>query len=241
MKCRRCLAPNPRDALNCYACGVRLQQFHVARRPRSIRPDAMRHYSAAPASVIRRQPWIDGLVLLSTGLFGLLLAYFLLDVAPAGGSPANILAGLRRMPNPLTAFVAPPRLMPPQPTGASQETRGVVTQVAEPRWSGAEGGREAPAGTAFFVVTAVIDNQGSQPIAYDLSDWAVQDAAGHEHDSVAFRGPGWLSDGRVDPGQRIQGAVAFAVPKGETAQQVRFSPEGLRAILRWDTAAAGAG
>jgi hypothetical protein len=241
MKCRRCLAPNPRDALNCYACGVRLQQFHVARRPRSIRPDAMRHYSAASDSVIRRQPWIDGLVLLSTGLFALLLAYFFLDIVPAGGSPATMLASLQRLPNPLTLFVAPPRLLPVQPAGASQETRGVVMQVAEPRWTATEGGREAPAGTAYFVVTAVIDNQGTQPVAYDLADWTLQDAAGRGHEPVSFRGSGWLSDGRVDPGQRVQGAVAFAVPKGETAQQVRFSPAGLRAVVRWDTAAAGAG
>jgi len=241
MKCRRCLAPNPRDALNCYACGVRLQQLPDARRPRSFRSDALRHYSAAPASVIRHQPWVDGLVLLSTGLFALLLASFLLDIFPAGGSPGAVLASLQRLPNPLSLFLPPPLLLPVQPAGATQETRGVVTQVAEPRWSGAEGGREAPAGTAYFVVTAVIDNQGSQPIAYDLSDWTAQDAAGSEHHPVALRGPGWLSDGRVDPGQRVQGAVAFAVPKGQTAQQIRFGPAGLRAILRWDTAAAGAG
>ena len=82
---------------------------------------------------------------ISTGLFGLLLAYFFLDVAPAGGSPANVLANLRRIPNPLTAFVAPPRLAPLQPTGASQEARGVVTQVAEPRWSGMAALRSADA------------------------------------------------------------------------------------------------
>jgi Domain of unknown function (DUF4352) len=239
MKCRRCLAPNPRDALSCWACGVRLQEFYAARRPRSFRPDAMRHYSAAPASVIRHQAWVDGLVLLSTVLFALLAAYFVLDVLPTGGSPATLLAALGRAPDAVTCLLTPPAVLPAQPAGTAQQARGVVTQVADVRLSATEGGREAGAGAQFLVVTAIIDNQGSQPIAYDLSDWTVVDGSGRAHDPEQLRGAGWLSAGRVDPGQRVQGALAFAVPQGEASHQVQFGPAGLRAVMRWDAAAPG--
>jgi hypothetical protein len=213
---------------------VRLQEFYAARRPRSFRPDALRHYSAAPASVIRHQAWVDGLVLLSTGLFALLVAYFVLDVLPAGGSPATLLAALGRVPDAVTRFLTPPAVLPAEPVGASQQAKGVVTQVADARLSATEAGREAGAGAQFLVVTAIIDNQGNQPIAYDLSDWTVVDAGGRTYDPERFRGAGWLSAGRVDPGQRVQGVLAFAVAQGEASHQVRFGPAGLRAVMRWD-------
>jgi hypothetical protein len=182
---------------------------------------------------------VDGLLLLSTGLFALLVAYFFLDVVPAGGSPATLLAAVGRAPDAVTRFLTPPAVLPAQPVGASQQARGVVTQVADLRLSATEGGREAGAGAEFFVVTAIIDNQGNQPIAYDLSDWTVVDASGRAFDPERFRGAGWLSAGRVDPGQRVQGALAFAVPQGEGSYQVRFGPSGLRAVMRWDAPAPG--
>ena len=234
MKCRRCRAPNPGDAMTCWACGVRLQRGQAGQRPRELRPDAMRHYSAVPASVIRHQPWIDGLVLLSTGLFGLLLAFFVLDVLPAGGSPGALLSSLGRIPNPLARLAPPPALLAPQPVGVPQAARGVVAQVVEPRWTASAGGLAAPAGTAFLVLGVVIDNQGAQPIAYGLEDWQVLDSGGRAHEAQPLRGAGWLSAGRVDPGQRVQGTIAFAVPQGDAPQQVRFSAPALRAVMRWD-------
>jgi hypothetical protein len=194
----------------------------------------MRHYSAVPASVIRHQPWIDGLVLLSTGLFGLLLAFFVLDVLPAGGSPGALLSSLGRIPNPLARLAPPPAQLAPQPVGVPQAARGVVAQLVEPRWTASAGGLAAPAGTAFLVLGVVIDNQGTQPIAYGLEDWQVLDSGGRANEAQPLRGAGWLSAGRVDPGQRVQGTIAFAVPQGDAPQQVRFSAPALRAVMRWD-------
>jgi hypothetical protein len=215
----------------------------------------MRHYSAVPASVIRHQPWIDGLVLLSTGLFGLLLAFFVLDVLPAGGSPGALLSSLGRIPNPLARLAPPPAQLAPQPVGVPQAARGVVAQVVEPRWTASAGGLAAPAGTAFLVLGVVIDNQGTQPIAYGLEDWQVLDSGGRATEAQPLRGAGWLSAGRVDPGQRVQGTIAFTVPQGgaplpqgdaplpqggaplpqgDAPQQVRFSAPALRAVMRWD-------
>jgi hypothetical protein len=205
-----------------------------------MRLDAMRHYSAAPASVIRHQPWVDGVVLFSTLCFGLLLAFFMLEVLPAGGSPLTMLSSIRQMQNPMLRLLPPPPLLPPQPVGVAQSNRGIVTQVAEPRWSSVEGGRDAGPGLQFLVLTAIVDNQSTQAIVHDLSDWIVVDGAGIVHDPERFRSAGWLSTGRIDPGQRVQGTLAFVVPKGDPGQQIRFSPPAMRAVLRWDAVAPAA-
>jgi hypothetical protein len=203
-------------------------------------PEAMRHYSAAPAAVVRRQPWIDGLVLLSTVLFGVLISSFILGVLPSGGSPKDVLASFTTIPNPLERFLPAAVLLPAQPVGSAQDARSVVAQVAEPRRSAAEAGREPGSGQEFLVVTAVVDNQGSQPFAYDLSDWKVFDSEGRAHEPVDLRNAaGWLSAGRVDAGQSVRGALAFAVPQGDPDLEVRFGPRSLRTIMRWDLPSAG--
>ena len=67
------------------------------------------------------------------------------------------------------------------------------------------------------------------------------DSGGRANEAQPLRGAGWLSAGRVDPGQRVQGTIAFAVPQGgaplpqgDAPQQVRFSAPALRAVMRWD-------
>lgn len=197
----------------------------------------MRHYSAAPAAVVAHRAWIDGLVLLCTISFGLLMGYFIVEVLPAGGSPQAVLASLLRLPNPLDRFAPAPTVLAPQAVGTAQEARSVVIQVADLRRSAAETGRAAGAGQEFIVVTVVVDNQGRQPVAFDLADWTVVDAAGGAREAEPFRGAGWLGGGRLDPGQSARGQLAFAVPRGDTVELVRFTATSLRTIFRWDVAA----
>ncbi|MDQ3702433.1 MAG: DUF4352 domain-containing protein [Chloroflexota bacterium] len=237
MKCRGCRAPNLRDAVTCWACGVRLQSPSVTRRPRSFRPDAMRHYSAAPAAVVAHRAWVDGLVLLCTISFGLLMGYFIIEVLPTGGSPQTLLASVLSLPNPLDRFAPAPTMLAPQAVGTAQEARSVVIQVADLRRSAAEGGREAGPGQEFIVVTVVVDNQGRQPVAFDLADWTVMDSAGGVRQAERFRSAGWLGSGRLDPGQSARGQLAFAVPEGDAVELVRFTATSLRTVFRWDVAA----
>lgn len=200
----------------------------------------MRHYSAAPAAVIQHRPWIDGLVLLCTLSFGLLVGYFIIEVLPAGGSPQTLLASVMRLPPPFNRLTAATAVPPVQPLGNTQEARGVVTQVVDPHRASIEGGREAGAGLEFLTVTVIIDNQGRQPIAYDLADWTVLDPGGQVREAERFRGSGWLGTGRLDPGRSARGRLAFVVPQGDAVQQVRFNATSLRAVFRWDGAAPGA-
>ena len=152
-----------------------------------------------------------------------------------------MLSSIRQLPNPMRSLLPPPPLLPAQPVGVAQSNRGIVTQLAEPRWSNVEGGRDAGPGLRFLVLTAIVDNQSTQAIAHDLSNWTVIDGAGMIHDPERFRSTGWLTSGRIDAGQRVQGTLAFVVPQGDPAQQIRFSPPAMRAVLRWDAVAPSAG
>ena len=236
MKCRRCNARNAPDSVTCWACGVRLRSSGLGRHlPVSFRPEAMRYYHSSSAAVGRHQAWLDGLVLVSTILFGLLLAYFVVEVLPgsisqARESPPSFL-NLR---SPLSFLAAPPRALPLAPLGAAQEHRGVVAQVVEPRRSPSEGGRQAGAGREFLTVTVVIDNQATQPLPYSLQDWKVRDSRGRTGNAQPIQGAGWLSSGTVEPSQRVQGTVSFLVPQGEAHPQISFSPSRLGAVMRWD-------
>jgi hypothetical protein len=199
-----------------------------------MQPDAMRHYSTTSAAVARHQPWVDAAVLVSTLLFGLLLALFVLEVAPTAGSPRAILASAFGPQGLIASLIPPPPALPLQPVGTAQSAQDVVAQVVEPRRSGAEGGREAGPGREFVVVTAVVENQSRRPISFSLEDWKIVDASGRPRSAEAIRGAGWLSGARVDPGMNVRGALAFAVAQGEGALEIRFTAPALQAMMRWD-------
>lgn len=91
MKCVRCRAENPRHSTACWACGIRLHHSGGARKSVGLRPEAMRFYSASSSAVREHHAWLDGLVLVSTILFGFLLVYFLADVLPAS-EPAGVVS-----------------------------------------------------------------------------------------------------------------------------------------------------
>jgi hypothetical protein len=121
--------------------------------------------------------------------------------------------------------------------GEAQELNGVVTQVAQVRRTKAEAGREAPAGQQVLTATVVVDNQGARPLAYNLNDWKVRDSRGRTITPQSINAQGWLSSGRIEPGQKVQGAVSFNIPETEAAPQITFSPSALGALLRWDATA----
>jgi hypothetical protein len=198
----------------------------------------MRYFSTASPPLERHRAWLDGLVLVCTVLFGLLLAYFITDVLPAGASPRTVADAVAVSLGDASRFLplGPPAL-PPRPVGAAQQVKGFVIQVAAVGHSPAEGGREAPRGSQFLTATVVMDNQGRQPISYSLADWKARDPRGRAHAAEPLRGAGWLSSGQVGPGQQVQAAVAFVVPETESTFQITFAPSGLGALLRWDTAA----
>ncbi|MGH2369387.1 MAG: hypothetical protein ACRDI2_14430, partial [Chloroflexota bacterium] len=147
MKCRSCQAESEADAVSCWACGVRLQRPPDGQRPLAMRPDAMRHYSTASAAIATHQPWLDGLVLISTILFGLLLGSFVVGVLPASGSPGGLTASLRRLANPLALLTPLPQVLPLEAAGVAQASRGFVAQIVQPYRSPAEGGITAGPGT----------------------------------------------------------------------------------------------
>ena len=234
MKCRRCRAENAPYSSSCWACGVRLSRAGAGQKGVGLRPEAMQYYHALASAPHRA--WLDGLVLLSTVLFGLLLGYFVAEVIPGAGAARGAASPRFDLRNPFGLVTRTYRTLPVRPAGEAQEMRGVVIQVAEPRWSLIEGGREAPAGSRFLVVTAAIDNQGRQPFTYALGDWRVRDARGRGLAAEALRGPGWLSGGRVEPGQQVTATIAFLVPESDHAVLVTFSPAAFRSVLRWSAA-----
>ena len=232
MKCWHCEAQNARDSSTCWACGIKLSRS--ARRAPTLRPEAMRHYTSASVAVERHRTWLDGLVLASTVLFGILLGHFVANVLP-NSSPLDQISSVMSA-GPL-GFINPNiRAMPVRPVGEAQELNGVVTQVAQVRRSKSEAGRDAPAGAQFLTATVVVDNQSQRPLAYNLNDWKVRDSRGRNITPQSFGSAGWLAGGRVSPGQNVTGAVTFAVPEGDVVQ-VTFSPSALGALLRWDAPA----
>ncbi|MGI8424741.1 MAG: DUF4352 domain-containing protein [Chloroflexota bacterium] len=192
----------------------------------------MRHYTSASVAVERHRTWMDGVVLGSTILFGVLLGYFVANVLPTNSPLERINAVVAAGP---LGFINPNiRALPLRTVGETQAVNGVVTQVAQVRRAKSEAGRDAPAGTQFLTATVVVDNQSARPLAYNLNDWKVRDARGRMVNPQAITNSGWLASGRVAPGQSVLGAVTFAVPEGETGTQVTFSPAALGALLRWE-------
>src|SRR5438093_2355082 len=91
MKCKRCQAVNVRGAQTCWACGVSLGRSGRNRRS-GYRPEAMRYYESNSITIGAHRAWLDGLVLISTIMFGLLLGYFLVDVLPRSGAGTTVRA-----------------------------------------------------------------------------------------------------------------------------------------------------
>ncbi|HEU5316904.1 MAG TPA: DUF4352 domain-containing protein [Chloroflexota bacterium] len=233
MKCWHCDAQNPKRSATCWACGIQLNRS--ARRAPSFQPEAMRHYTSASVALEQHRTWLDGLVLLSTILFGILLGHFVANVLPSSSPLDRWNAMLASGP---LGFINPNvRALPMRNVGEAQELNGVVTQVAQVRRAKNEAGREAPAGQQMLTATVVVDNQGARPLAYNLNDWKVRDSRGRTVTPQAISAQGWLSSGRIEPGQKVQGAVSFAIPESEAAPQITFSPSALGALLRWDATA----
>lgn len=232
MKCGKCGAQNVREAGTCWACGIHMNRKQGFRDRRAFRPEAMRHYSAGTAALTSHRTWLDGIVLISIVLFGLLLGSFAADVLPSANPTAQLSAMLDN--TPLSFITAPSRTLPLQPLGEAQQVNGVVVQVADARRSKAEAGREAAAGTQFVTATVVIDNQGSQALPYALGDWKVRDSRGRTIAAQTINSAGWLSSGRVAPGQQVMGSVTFAVPESDVSPQITFSPRALGTLIRWD-------
>ena len=231
MKCKRCNAMNPRGSRSCWACGVNLRKGRT--RLAAFKPEAMRFYNTSSVAIGDHHAWVDGLVLLSTIMFGLMLGYFLLDILPKSVAGAAAARPTFTLPSVLSFLSPSTEVRPPVPFGGAQEVQGVVAQAADPRRTKSEGGRQATAGNDFLAVTLVVDNQGKQPLSYNLSDLKVRDAKGRSHTAENIRGAGWLSGGTLEPGQRVQGAVAFLIPEGDPQPQLSFSPSPLRTTLRW--------
>ena len=121
-----------------------------------------------------------------------------------------------------------------RPIGEAQGVNSLITQVAQVRRAKSEAGRDAPTNSQFLTATVVIDNQSARPLPYNLNDFKVRDSRGRSITPQAINSAGWLSSGRVAPGQTVQGAVTFAVPESDAGLQVSFAPAGLGAQLRWD-------
>lgn len=241
MSCWRCQAKNPRGTMSCWACGVRLfSQTRARSDAPELQREAFRHYRTAWTASAQHRVWLDGIVLLSTVLFAALLVQFAVKIVPttlvADGqaTPSFSLA------NPFGVLTPTFRVYPALHAGGAQTARDVVTQVVEPRRTRQEAGVEAGAGLTYLAVTVVIDNQSRQVLPYDLSDWKVRDSQGHTRNAQSLRGAGWLSSGRIMPGQSVKGMVGFIVPETETTPQVQFSPAALRSVLRWDVPDSGA-
>jgi len=203
----------------------------------------MRHYRSSAAAIDAHRTWLDGVVLICTVLFGLVLGSFLVDVLPRGGTGAKVrLSGataqssrLGRL-NPLSMLFPSLEVRAAVPIGQSQEVKSIVTQAASPRRSKAEGGREASGGSEFLAATVVIDNQSKQTFSYNLSDFQMRDSKARVHNAENIRGAGWLSSGTIEPGQHVQGTVAFLLPEGDAQPQLTFTSNPLRTVLRWDVA-----
>lgn len=196
----------------------------------------MRYYRALPAPLAPHRFWIDGTVLLSTVLFGLLVGYFLLGVVPlstTGRSPRAMVGALLAAANPLALLAPPPRVLPVVPAGATHEVGGVVVQVTEPRRNASEASRQATPGAELLSVVAVVDNQGRLPLSFSLGDWQVVDSHGQTHAAETIDEAGWLSGGAVEPGATVQGRVAFRIPRDDAQPVVIFRPKTLHAVMRW--------
>ena len=72
-----------------------------------------------------------------------------------------------------------------------------------------------PAGRALYAVTFKLENAGQDPAPYDISPWAVQDAAGGQNRSqyVASLSGNLSNSGTLDPGTSLAGTIVYEVPK----------------------------
>ena len=231
MKCWHCSAQNLRQSATCWACGIQLHRS--ARRAMSFEPEAMRHYTTSSVAIEQHRTWLDGLVLLSTILFGVLLGHFVANVLPSASPLERFNAALAAGP---LGFINPNvHALPVRAIGEAQSVNGVVAQVAEAHRTKNEAGRDAPAGQQYVTATVAVDNQSGRPLAYNLNDWKLRDAKGKSFTPQTVNSQGWLSSGRISPGQKVMGAITFLVPEGEGQVQVTFSPSALGSLLRWET------
>lgn len=241
-KCWHCEASNQRESATCWACGVTLGR--KGRGPvgheTSYDSEAMRHFSAATSAFTSHRVWLDGLVLVCTILFGLVLGNFFVNTMPAtlpGRSGTTNPLNLMRS-GPLAMFLPQPKALPVQPVGAAEQTQHIVAQVAQVHRSDAEAGAHPASGSNFLTALVVIDNQGTSPLSYSVSDWKLRDSHGRTHSPRGIDNAGWLSSGRVGAHQQVQGQLTFDVPADETDFQITFEPSGLGALMRWDTSTA---
>lgn len=231
MNCGLCQERNPSDGIVCWACGARLPRRGAGRPLAGMQPEAMRHFSTSWVALETHRAWVDALVVAGTILFGLMLGYFVTNVLPGSKSPASAIGTMRDR---LSWFAPAPRMLAVRQLGETQEVRGLSVQVSKPHRSRVEAGQVAGAGAEFMVATVVVDNKGRQPLTYNLADWKVRDFRGRIRVPESINGAGWLSGGKVAPGQQVQGTIAYLVPEGESRLQYLFSPPSLGVMLRWD-------
>lgn len=191
-------------------------------------PVALRHYSSE-AVALGRASFVQGAaVLVLVVLFGVMAGTVLLEASPKW-PPAIDVAGLVADPARTLLPGVFPREVANLPVGETFAAHAVVAQVAAPRLETIVGGRGAPQGRAFLVVTVVLHNQGSRPVTYFVSDWKTRDGNGRTYRPEPMVSPGWLSGGQIAPDQLVQADLAFLVPAGDPELTVRFEPRFARA------------
>jgi hypothetical protein len=77
-------------------------------------------------------------------------------------------------------------------------------------------------GKPLFVVTATFENEGSQPIPFDQSDWSLELADGVGGADKPLTREGGLGTGVVAPGTAKTGTVSFVCPR--EISKVIFTP-----------------
>lgn len=94
-----------------------------------------------------------------------------------------------------------------------------VTRFQDPFTPGSNVGQPA-AGSRFVAVDVTIEDIGSQPITYNAFYFKMADSQSREYAVTFTSVPGQLNSGNLKPGEKVQGAILFQIPKGSTPTQL---------------------
>jgi hypothetical protein len=82
----------------------------------------------------------------------------------------------------------------------------------------------AKAGEAYLVADVLVENVGTDPVAYDVIFFSVLDAGSVEYNQVLGAPAPALTSGELPPGGRVQGQVAFKIKSTASGLVIKYQP-----------------
>lgn len=84
--------------------------------------------------------------------------------------------------------------------------------------------QKAKAGNTFVLAEVLIENTGTEKLAYNLLYFKVKDNDGFEESATIYTGDGGLSAGELAGGEKVRGIAAFEVKEAATGLVLSYKP-----------------